>query len=311
MSKGIELFKPRITAPTTKDPNWIHSSRGGLNTCILITVDSVLPNCVGYSWGRWRELLGSTPTLHRGNAENWFLTTTDGYSRGSTPKLGAVACWRKGKAYDASDGAGHVAIVEDILPDGSIVTSNSNYGGSRFFMRTFKPPYSLGGTYVFQGFIYPPIEFTKQIELTLMELEELAKEVIRGKWGNGADRVSRLETAGYDPKKVQDEVNRLLREKKPETPKTVEELALEVIAGKWGIGADRRDRLTKAGYNYTDVQVRVNQLTALAKARKSVDEVAREVIRGAWGNGKARKDAIIAAGYDYDKIQKRVNQLLR
>ena len=41
-------------------------------------------------------------------------------------------------------------------------------------------------------------------------LREIAKEVINGNWGNGNDRVNRLKKAGCDPKKVQQEVNRLL-----------------------------------------------------------------------------------------------------
>lgn len=41
--------------------------------------------------------------------------------------------------------------------------------------------------------------------------EELAKEVIAGKWGNGAQRVNALRTSGYDPLAVQSAVNNLLR----------------------------------------------------------------------------------------------------
>ena len=42
--------------------------------------------------------------------------------------------------------------------------------------------------------------------------------------------------------------------------KTVDELAREVIAGMWGTGLNRKDRLTKAGYDYNAVQKRVNEL---------------------------------------------------
>lgn len=42
--------------------------------------------------------------------------------------------------------------------------------------------------------------------------------------------------------------------------KTVDELAREVINGKWGNGADRKARLTAAGYDYAAVQARVNAL---------------------------------------------------
>lgn len=42
-------------------------------------------------------------------------------------------------------------------------------------------------------------------------LDTIAKEVIKGKWGNGAQRKQRLNAAGYDYYKVQKIVNRLLK----------------------------------------------------------------------------------------------------
>lgn len=42
--------------------------------------------------------------------------------------------------------------------------------------------------------------------------------------------------------------------------KTIEELAKEVISGKWGNGEERKRRLTNAGYDYKAVQKRVNEL---------------------------------------------------
>ena len=51
--------------------------------------------------------------------------------------------------------------------------------------------------------------------------------------------------------------------------KTVDELAAEVISGLWGNGADRRHRLTAAGYDYEAVQRRVNEiLTANQQPQK-------------------------------------------
>ena len=46
----------------------------------------------------------------------------------------------------------------------------------------------------------------------------------------------------------------------PTATKSVDEVAREVIQGKWGNGATRRARLTAAGYNYATVQARVNAL---------------------------------------------------
>lgn len=42
--------------------------------------------------------------------------------------------------------------------------------------------------------------------------------------------------------------------------KTVDEVAKEVIRGVWGNGADRKKKLTAAGYDYSAVQKRVNEL---------------------------------------------------
>nr|UVY62690.1 MAG: N-acetylmuramoyl-L-alanine amidase [Bacteriophage sp.] len=43
--------------------------------------------------------------------------------------------------------------------------------------------------------------------------------------------------------------------------KSVDELAREVLQGKWGNGAERKKRLEAAGYDYAAVQKKVNQLT--------------------------------------------------
>lgn len=42
--------------------------------------------------------------------------------------------------------------------------------------------------------------------------------------------------------------------------KSIDTIAREVIAGKWSIGADRKRRLTAAGYDYKAVQKRINEL---------------------------------------------------
>ena len=57
---------------------------------------------------------------------------------------------------------------------------------------------------------------------------------------------------------LQNRVNELLSGKTPQ--KSVDELAREVIQGKWGNGEERRKKLTAAGYNYSAVQNRVNEL---------------------------------------------------
>jgi len=308
------VFSSRLVAPNAKDKHWIHTSKGGVNPCLLIKENSVLPNCVGYAWGRWHEILDAVgelvPVLSKGNAENWWAKA-DGYKRGSVPCLGAVACWRKGQAGDGNDGAGHVSIVEQVYRDGTIVTSNSSYLGTNFYMRTIKPPYNIGTLYTFQGFIYLPVEFAPVFVGELLPLEQIAKEVINGQWGSGATRKAALTTAGYIYADVQKKVNELLTKKIVVPRKTVDQIAREVIAGKWSTGLVRRLWLIKDGYIPSEVQARVNQILAPAKPRKTTEQIAREVIEGKWGSGTARKSALIAAGYDYKLVQIKVNSILK
>lgn len=100
---------------------------------------------------------------------------------------------------------------------------------------------------------------------------------------------------------------------KPATSgKSVDVLAREVLAGAWGNGNERYQRLTSAGYDYDAVQARVNELLGFkaTPAGKSIDTLAREVIRGDWGNGQQRYNQLTAAGYNYQAVQNRVNQFL-
>ena len=98
-----------------------------------------------------------------------------------------------------------------------------------------------------------------------------------------------------------------------ETPKkSNEKIANEVVAGLWGNGAERKKKLTAAGYDYSTVQAKVNEMLApkpAVKPSKSIDDLAKEVINGDWGNGADRKNRLTAAGYDYVKVQARVNEL--
>lgn len=50
-------------------------------------------------------------------------------------------------------------------------------------------------------------------------------------------------------------------ESKNKGRKSVTEVSKEVIQGKWGNGADRKKRLEAAGYNYSAVQKKVNEMT--------------------------------------------------
>ena len=94
----------------------------------------------------------------------------------------------------------------------------------------------------------------------------------------------------------------------PRQEKSVDELAQEVIAGKYGNGQERKDAL---GNRYEEVQARVNFILEgqTINNEVNIDEIAYYVIRGDYGNGEERKQRLEAAGYDYNTIQNRVNEL--
>ncbi len=96
----------------------------------------------------------------------------------------------------------------------------------------------------------------------------------------------------------------------PTKKKSVDEIAKEVIAGKWGDGNTRKKKLEAAGYDYNAVQKRVNAMLS-KPAKKSNEQIAREIIAGKWGDGNTRKKRLEAAGYDYNAIQKIVNKLMK
>ena len=112
--------------------------------------------------------------------------------------------------------------------------------------------------------------------------------------------------------------NRLVDEVKKEL-KPVEEVAKEVIAGKWGNGTDRVNRLTEAGYNYSEVQAKVNELLTGKPATKKYEVI--NTTSGVWcrkGMGFnyakykvipyntkleiVKKDYGTANGYKWDKV---------
>ena len=91
-------------------------------------------------------------------------------------------------------------------------------------------------------------------------IDEVAKDVINGKYGNGADRKTNLEKAGYNYNEIQNTVNELLGAKSTASnKKSNEQIADEVIQGKWGNGDTRKQKLAVAGYNYSEIQKIVNR----------------------------------------------------
>lgn len=140
----------------------------------------------------------------------------------------------------------HVGIVERVEGNSiAIIEGNKNNAVARRYLQ-------VNDRYI-RGYGLPKYITTTNKELTTEELDQMARDVINGKYGTGADRRNAL-GANYDA--VQARVNEMMKSNK----KSIATVAREVIAGKWGNGADRKKKLAAAGYDYNAVQNVVNKL---------------------------------------------------
>ena len=161
----MEVFKPRTTKPEAGNKYYITKANGGYSNAIQGKPKDkdcdVLANCVGYAYGRFNEIggYGYCKYLSPVNAEN-FIQFAGGLEVGQTPRVGACMVWRKGATLSGSDGAGHVAIVEKVLSNSTIVTSESGWGAATpFWTKTRNKGngnWGAGSGYTFLGFIYNP-----------------------------------------------------------------------------------------------------------------------------------------------------------
>ena len=145
ITSSAASFSPRLYAPAY-DNTYYYGSKN-----IFYTAGYGMPNCTAYAFGRAYEILGTEPNLSHGNAEDWYgyNKATGAYDYGSTPKVGAIACW-------SHYGGGHVAVVESIS-NGTVTMSNSAWSGTNFYLTygSVSNPGAAGNSWWnFQGFIY-------------------------------------------------------------------------------------------------------------------------------------------------------------
>ena len=178
----MAVFKPRMTKPEAGNKYYITKAKGGYSNAIkgkpTDPYCDVLSNCVGYAYGRFNEIggYGYCKYLSPTNAEN-FIKYAKGLEVGKTPKIGACMVWRKGATLSGSDGAGHVAIVEKVVSDTEVVTSESGWNSKAFWTQTRKKGsgnWGAGSGYTFLGFIYNPAPCCKCTNTTTEEKTDSA-----------------------------------------------------------------------------------------------------------------------------------------
>lgn len=172
-----------------------------------------------------------------------------------TPKPGYIILYNWNDATQPNDGySDHIGVVEKVV-NGKVTVIEGNRGNA--VSRRTVP---VGWGYI-RGYAAPEYESgTAPSTVTKMTVETAARGVLEGKYGNGDARKKAIRALGLDYNTVQARVNEILRAKSAPPKKSVRQVAKEVIAGKWGNGADRKRRITAAGYDYRSVQRKVNEL---------------------------------------------------
>ncbi len=166
-------FSPRLVRPGAGNKYYIRQVTGGWNPSIAgYPTDkdcNVLHNCVGYALGRFNEIgnYGCCKYLKPYNAEQVWDARGD-LQVSQNPALGACAVWKCGSTATGSDGAGHVAIVEQIHSADEITTSESGYGAQRPFWTQRRKRgtgnWGQNASYQFLGFILNPAVEDKPVE---------------------------------------------------------------------------------------------------------------------------------------------------
>lgn len=262
----LKMFQIRNSKPSSGNKFYITKNRGGYSTCIQGKPTDkdcdVLANCVGYACGRFNEIIGSMkyPNLNC-NAEN-FIERAKNYNLeiGQTPKVGSIIVWQKGATLSGNDGAGHVAIVEKVIDENTIYTSESGYGSSAFWNSTRKNNngrWGIGSGYTLRGFIYNPSIKDEEIK-DISEINYVVKK------GDTLSKIASMYNTTYqllakynnisNPNLIY--VNQII--KIPTNEKTnvnLLELVKKTIRGDFGNG-DKRKKLL--GSNYNEVQKQVN-----------------------------------------------------
>lgn len=164
-----------------------------------------------------------------------------------TPNPGDIIFydWQDDGVGDNTGWPDHVGIVEKV-ENGKITIIEGNYSNS-VKRRTI----SVNGKNI-RGYGVPKYEAEKQVEYKVT-----ASGVMKDKTKVDS-LVAQLKAEGFAV--TVDEVTPAPQPTPAPAQKSVDEIAKEVLAGKWGNGSDRKERLTAAGYDYKAIQKRVNEL---------------------------------------------------
>lgn len=139
-------FSRRTTAPEYGN---VYYYNGAYNPFIAV---GCIGECTWYVWGRAYEILGHWPNISKWYAKDFYSynVNTGAYPYGNEPKLGAIACFAPN---NHARWTGHVAIVEAVGGDGSVILSEYNFVSRHAFSANRYLNPTEARTWV-QGYIY-------------------------------------------------------------------------------------------------------------------------------------------------------------
>lgn len=132
-------------------------------------------------------------------SKGWYIEDEN-----RVPNVGDIVFydWNDNGIGDCKGHADHTGIVESVTGKTFIVIEGNYQDSVKRRVLTVNQKY-------LRGFGVP--NYTTGVVNTKKSVEEIAREVIAGKWGNGSTRKKNLVDAGYDYALVQNAVNKILK----------------------------------------------------------------------------------------------------
>lgn len=147
----------------------------------------------------------------------------------------------------------HVGIITNVDPYS--LTAIEGNKGHACQLRTI----NRRSEFIYGFATVPQLEGSSNLAASALDLDKIASEVIRGKWGNEPDRSIKLKEKGLTDAQidaVQEKVNAYYNKEKKPAKMDLYSVAKDiVINGNWGNGSERFNNLRKAGYTEKEIDL--------------------------------------------------------
>ena len=145
-------FSRRTTAPESWNNYYYNAAYNPYTYETYVRNADLIGECTWYVWGRAYEILGYRPNISNRYAKDFYAynLNSGAYPYGNEPKLGAIACFAP---HNHAHWTGHVAIVEAVGTDGSVILSEYNFVSRHAFSANRYLNPTEARTWV-QGYIY-------------------------------------------------------------------------------------------------------------------------------------------------------------